>query len=658
MKTKTLLTIATVIPFSFMLSFCTKDDTPKDGTNYVEYTEPSDEEREPVTTSVETKVYGELSDAIEFESGLAKRLNNRVASFNENSTKLCVITDKAISSNAITADDYLDIFRCYDNGGTILVTSPTSDGFMTKFLVEMGLAEYYFYVKENDIKIDDITPEMPKDNPRFRISKPSSDAIISGALYECVGFHANDRYICNFKAEEEEKTDDERTYGLSADAAVRWINNMAKQDIAADTKGGGQPDELTSIMAAHTYTYSHDIHVFEPHNGNEVRDERAVDEMIKIYPAHSLGDNMDYYYIIHDIEFHTGRIHPVPDPHNQTKWWSMSTDKPKDKSSVDRTLKEFGINNSKFTQLLYIKYFSEWNSSFELLKGFDVKLIASSPQAENGSTTMTNTTTEGITDSKTVGVTVGGSFGANMSGPTGAFNFSSTRSKTHGTSYSVAVGTSRSKKDISIMKYTENDTKVRWNYKGTDATIYHDGTMKEYYIGWKVGELQLSDMKQTVCALYRLSNQSTPEILVKDDWTFKTSCKIKDKESDDKLYTTSRKHKVGSPFECPKTFGSVQNWTWSVVSYGQLDDPEYQKTHDVFTQKSTLYKLMVEQILYNNVAFELNDLYDTSTGAAKNVLNQFARIFRNFETFGIGGRFVFKMTRQSDGKTITATVIK
>ena len=83
-----------------ILAACQKENGTEDPTeqSVVEEERPT-EDAFSIKTDIETKVYGNVSDKDVFGKSFTARLTNRVAAFDDNTTKLCVITGDAITAN-------------------------------------------------------------------------------------------------------------------------------------------------------------------------------------------------------------------------------------------------------------------------------------------------------------------------------------------------------------------------------------------------------------------------------------------------------------------------------------------------------------------------------------------------------------------------------
>ncbi|MCQ2153183.1 MAG: hypothetical protein MJY44_01215 [Bacteroidales bacterium] len=109
-----------------------------------------------VTTDIEARIYGSESEG--FDGSIIRRFNNVTTVFNENTTKVCVVTDGAIKAG-LSQSDCVDIYECYRNGGVVLVTSPSYEGFTVSLQPDMAVATYLQNVVKYNIKIEDATPD-------------------------------------------------------------------------------------------------------------------------------------------------------------------------------------------------------------------------------------------------------------------------------------------------------------------------------------------------------------------------------------------------------------------------------------------------------------------------------------------------------------------
>ena len=630
---KKLHLLAAVLMIVASLAACQKSNqVNSDAQSSIEEELPT-EDSMSIKTDIEAKVYGTASDKDLFGKCLVSRLSNRVAAFDDKTTKMCVVIGEAITTNQLSVQDYLEIYRCKENGGIVLVTAVPADDYSLKFEVEMALAEYYYTVERNGITIDDQVPEVPKTYLDFELDDVSAEQAADGVLYDCAGFGGlKDCYICqdidDTGYDEDgniiDYTPTAYDYGCYADAAVQWAEDAVRK---SQTKAG--ESELTDALGAWTKTFTRPIYTWSLGFNKKKTYSNAVSEIISVYPAHSIPDKKDFYYITQDITFYTGRIGPVPIPNNPKQWW----------------VAHYDCDGNEYKGL-YIQCFKKWTSTLTLtLDGCNPRARSSSPQAENSSTNYSQSTTDGVSSSETHGLTIGGSIGLCPS-----YNPSYSYSMTSGTSHSVTVGVSRNKSDITIRKYTDTDNSVRWEYEGNDPDWYcTNGDTGD--ICWRVGDLLISDMTQTNAVLFEVPNATTgrAKLKVANKYGFRSAYGKSDVSwgTGYELGYVDKYFSDSDVFKIPTPYRSTQHWVFSISSYGNIDGDA--------ALCLTVQNMIYDKFFDGKPAVEAIDLNDSSTEYAKTAMNAFIDDFSAFELpSGINGEFKFKMTRKGDGKVITA----
>ena len=634
---KILAVLAVIGLMAGMVASCEKES----GENEISTEEKQEiptEDQVTVTTDTETKIYGSESDG--FGGSLIRRFKNVTTTFNENTTKVCIVTDGAMKAG-LTRSDCVDIYECYRNGGVVIVTSPTYEGFTVSFQPDMAVATYLQNVVKYGIKIEDATPD-----PALYVSCFTDPEIPQGSPspWSGIGFHNTGLLYCeNLNGTMLEDSDEpgknstndsdtELTpyqIGLRADEAVKWL----EEKLTPSTKSTF--DDL--LNASMTKTYLHDLDYFDVY-----RDGRAADfqrrrkesdcfiENFIIKVAHDIGTHTDYYLVTQDADFRTSSIKPVPSVNNPQSWWVYE--------------------DSDHNKSYYYHHFLEWTTAFTVnCPGKSVMIRSSSPQADNSTTTETTTITNGTMESQSNGLSVGISGGFSGMSPTGSISASYSHTWTTGTTYTCGVGTTRSKKDISITKGGGANNKVSWQYNGTPGSWSYSNGDSGYY-WWKVGQLQISDMTQTNSALIAIPGitSGTAELTIDNEWWYRTVYFRRGSRLSPgaKLPYRSAGNKSSNKLKLPMPMRFSQEWVLTCVEYGDAQND--------FNKRSILSQNMFSQLMKGDATYKMGDSTAESTATAQSVLNMFMDRFKAWDTYGVKGNFKFQMKRIGDGKVITA----
>ncbi|MCQ2076046.1 MAG: hypothetical protein MJZ20_03290 [Bacteroidaceae bacterium] len=619
-----------------------KDPEPIENQQGMTKEEPPQDLMEEVLYTM-SAVYGTPSAG--FANSLVSRFQTKEV-FNQY-TKVCAITDEAIRAGMLKQQDYLDIYECYSNGGAIIFLSPTHDGFNNLFQRELAEALNSQNIAQFNMKVDGEKPTLNSGDcyfPQVRLPEDGSKVL------SCLGFSKKDILYCE-DVDGDGKTGESKAspyqIGLRADAVVTWIN---KKLIPTD----GIEEEIEKARSS--VEFVHDINYYDVGDpicgitANTIftqlrKSEKSFVETIYYVSAHDIGTHTDYYLITQDAEFDSKKLKCVYDINDTELWWTLG----------ERDLISNGIKVGTL-KAMYIHQFLNWESKLGVkMSGRNVNIRQSSPQADNSTSSETTTITDGTMESQTDGLSIGGSFGASMgSGLTAMVTASYNHSWTTGETHTVGVGTTRSKKDITISKNVDRDAQtVTWTYNGRPGSYWGgDG-----WYHWDVGNLQVSSMTQTNSMLVSIPNvtSGSATLTIDNKWTYRTNGFVSyyklnnfpsiinpDIESTfgyvDASTTDHRE------IELPAPFRFSQEWFLNCEGYGDMQST---------TDKSNLWADVEKNLLSGNSHFIIAENTADGTISAKELMSIFMRDFEarasHYKaTYNASGKFEFKLKR-SDG---------
>lgn len=618
----------------------------------VEAPELPTEDQMDVTTDIAARIYGTPGADVSFEKSFVSRFKNVESGYNPETTRVCVITSGALKTGQLMADDYLDLYDCYSNGGIIFLTSPDADKFYEIFQVEMCLAYLHKIVTEYNVELNGETIDLGDiGRTFFNIGQVDMDKLKDNVMYDGLGLSNSKVFICNdqdnpalfeIKEENEEGTvagTDIGTieingyeYGRQADAAVEWISRNFEQTKAAP--------KLQEVMDAYTITKTHDAFVpniypfvseilYRPYETYE----QVVSETFSIYTAHDVANHTTYYQIDQKADFHSGLINPVPDSNAPEKW--------------HRNKILF------YAPYYYVCHFSEWLSKLKLVPGgkdSTPEIIYSGPEAANSSTEYSTSIYHGTMSSQSKTMTAGLSFDI---GSLLGINASYSHTWESGTSYECQVGTSCSKQDIEIEKNTSVDKDglpvVEWHYMGNKARGEYSKGDKGKPL-WRVGKLLISDMNQVNSLLYKIpADISGNAKLYYDEQIWYRTCYFQEGEDIRQLAHKGRGNVFQGYITLPTPYRSIQHWILTFEEFGNVPVADRMK----------FQKFVEEKLLSKGTTFDMQDVDDKSTKVANGVLKLFMDDFKmlenNIKAFGYSGTFVFKLECAALNKELTAS---
>lgn len=624
----------------FMLVSCSKGATIDDSEveNAVEMPENPTEDALSVTTDLETKTYGSFYSG--FASRLVARIKNPIAQFNVETTKVCIVSDNAIRENLLSTQDYLDIYDCYQNGGVVIVTTPTGVGFNTKFQVEMALAAYSRRVVESGLLVNGQVPS-PEDyeSPFTRVPNLYDEATQEGIIYAAIAFNANNiHYIIDNEASQlmsaiidgsgkeledeiEVENPESTAYddGQSADVLVSWIN----EKMLPKTKSNIDKEDIDSGL---TFEYTHNLYVADAGKYSPMNLKRCkalATEKWKINAIHSFKENRDYYIVDQDMTFWTARIKPVPDIYNNFSWWMQS----------------YQLDGRSGT-IRYIKFFDSWTAEMQIINARtkEQAIIRNChPQSSNSSTTESQSTTDGYS------ISVGGSIGFSSGG---VLNLS------YSESHSVTTGFSRNISDIRITNLSTDNKCAKWLYKANTPKTYK----KDGQTCWLAGELLLSTMSQTNSALFYLNNPSptdSAQLIIANEITYGMLTK------EDKIGRYPNKIIVQKQI-LPPTLHSIQSWDFSFDlpnGYSeQFNTQEYAGiVKNIWDKMETEMKSIYPG---GPVTYQILDSSDESYEKADLLLGKIAKQLGKIASqYGYKGEFTVHLKNEKQNRNLQQSVL-
>ena len=572
-----------------------------------------------VTTDFETKMYGMISEG--FPSRLAARIKNPTPVYNDSTTRVCIVSDDAIKKNELTVDDYIDIYNCYEKGGIVIVTTPTVDGFNLKFQVEMALAAYYKYAIATNLQVDGKAPTPDQYMSQFlNVENVDEKALKDGVMYDAIGFTTNGIYYLenadtgktihidgdgtDSKDEIIERKLTAYDYGCYADALVAWIN---EKDAPATRSGIGNVLN-TGIEIRNSY-WIEAPNIVNAQIGLQYCDN-MVTEVINVNAIHDFGKDRDYYLINQDMTFLTSKIKPVPDPFTTDTWWKKS-----------------GI--------LYMQYFDSWESEMELsVPNYDEPIPILDkffPEASNGSTTESQSSTHGYTN------TIGGSIGFSDI----SLNYS------YSESYSFTTGYSRSVEDISVI-HTSEDGANKWIYKANRPQMISKNGWKH----WMAGNLLISDMTQTNSALYYVDSSPRKKTLSINNHFYYGLLLMHEPEKEIRLRTGFVRS-----YTIPPSLRSHQSWDFS---FDMPEDLEKRVGSDEVVDRiwKKMETAMTDVYPGGPVSYKILDESDYSTANAQKLLYQISNQLKKIaKQYRYKGKFIVHLDREETDQHIQQEVV-
>lgn len=264
-------------------------------------------------------------------------------------------------------------------------------------------------------------------------------------------------------------------YGLIADGAAQWINDIEAQYDDEDawyqvdgstrqvsTRAVGMEAINDLMNATETFTKSFQVY-FRTYDASKAKDKTnifwhsRVAMTLRTWGIHNIEGNKDFYYINQNVLLRMGpsdNNDPFITRHFAPQDW----------------LEEIDKNKQKTGNRWYGNFLTQYDTSMDLqTAGTEnagiITCLAATPETANQvvtqsvnatqSTTSTNTFTHSFTVN--IGMT-SGAFGV-----TGKYQFNGKFTKTNGNSFSMT--NSRSIKDLNVVKNTTG-TKVTWSYTG------------------------------------------------------------------------------------------------------------------------------------------------------------------------------------------------
>ena len=647
---KLLTRLFSVVALLFAFAACQKDESAGPEQYGIEAPELPTEDQMDVTTGIAARIYGTPCADVSFEKSFVSRFKNVESGYNLETTRVCVITSGALKTGQLTADDYLDLYDCYENGGIIFLTSPDADKFYEIFQVEMCLAYLHKMVTEYNVELNGETIDLGDiGRTFFNIGTVDTDKLKDNVMYDGLGLSNCNIFICNdqdnpalFEVKEENEEDSVSStdlgaieingyeYGRQADAAVEWISRNFEQTKAAP--------KLQEVMDAYTITKTHDAFVpniypfvseilYRPYETYK----QVVSETFSIYTAHDVANHTTYYQIDQKADFHSGLINPVPDSNAPEKWHRI----------------RYFLNAPYY----YVCHFSEWLSKLKLVLGgkdSTPEIIYSGPEAANSSTEYSTSIYHGTMSSQSNSISIGTSSSiADLFGVSASYG----HTWESGTSYECQVGTSCSKQDIEIEKNTSVDKDglpvVEWHYMGNKARGEYSKGDKGKPL-WRVGKLLISDMNQVNSLLYKIpADISGNAKLYYDEQIWYRTCYFQEGEDIRQLAHKGRGNVFQGYITLPTPYRSIQHWILTFEEFGNVP----------VADRMAFQKFIEEKLLSKGSTFDMQDIDDNSTKVANGVLKLFMDDFKlledNLKAMGYTGTFKFAL-KDKNGRILTA----
>lgn len=261
------------------------------------------------TIDVETFVIDGEHPEGSYAGCVFNRLTKRASAFNDNTTRAVIIFD----NSAVTPDDGLDIFRCLNSGGVVVIVNPDAATYDLFRENVARAAKILLIDRYNTAGIDEDKWVETCKGMLFNCASMRYEG--SGNPYECLAFCRKDRYLCpKFHS-----TAGAAQYGLAADVLARWISDEL------DGKGKETPSEETELPCISSGEYLHSAtiscssaKIFGGRPTASYAD--VVNICVKWSLTHAPTYNRDYYFVDEGVTVHTSNVQPVPDAANNRLW--------------------------------------------------------------------------------------------------------------------------------------------------------------------------------------------------------------------------------------------------------------------------------------------------------------------------------------------------
>ena len=504
-----------------MITGCAKEDIASNdnggGTNPTDMN--VDELNVKVTADVPTAVMSSFDDN-SMGAALVRRLSNTTTSVNDN-TKMVLIKGEDILNRPFT--EWMQAAKIYLRGGYIAIEKPHDAhlvSMMEQIATKMAQAEDELLTEDNGNGITiTITPYNGASAPsnvssaqvaRFKSrianiqakadhraagdQQPVAEMVIFArdGYYHSAPFQYSTTYS-SYKDESGKRQKGKRetiikeysryASGLKADGAAEWINS--RQESLAERRAQSRQmanratgtDAINDLMSAsEEYTYENCITASliwlfnneEPiYVGSSDRSskEKAYKETVRIWAAHNMDTNKDYYFAQQKIVASIGgkdesgedKSHWTYDP-NKTLFAGSYTDKwIRQRDMMGGQIE--GYDGYVNINTYYGAWFEFGDFSMNLTGTGDVKVEEAVPTTDNNDASATVTVGEYKEETTNIGGSVTPVITTKEAGVRPSVSYS--HGYTNGTIYTM--GYTSNAKELKVQKNTEG-SKVTWNY--------------------------------------------------------------------------------------------------------------------------------------------------------------------------------------------------
>ena len=264
-------------------------------------------------------------------------------------------------------------------------------------------------------------------------------------------------------------------YGLIADDAAQWINNVEAQYEEEDAwyqvdgstrRVSRRASDMTAINdimnATETFTRSFQVY-FRTEDASKMANKtnifwrHRVTMTLRTWGVHNIEGNKDFYYVNQNVLLRMGKS-DIVDPF-------LARD-----LGPNKWLEEIDKDGKKTGNYWYGNFLTKYETSMDL-QATDSKnagvitCLAATPETANQVVTQSVNATQSTTSSNTFthSFTVNAGLTAGSFGVTGKYQFNGQFKTTNGNSF--AMTNSKSIKDLNVVKNTEK-TMVKWTYDG------------------------------------------------------------------------------------------------------------------------------------------------------------------------------------------------
>ncbi len=487
MRKRILWSLSTAILFSAAASISSCENPGYDPITPVYPSDPNvDLLLTKVSVDVPTAVRSSFDDT-SVGAALVRRLP-KVTSEIEADTKMVLIKGEDILSKPYT--EWLEAAKIYLTGGYIAVEKP-HNAHLVHFMEQMidKIAQAETELLTGDLG-DGVTATITPPNEtateasvrsahvfrlQTRVANLETRASILGDIEaqpvaELVIFAMDRYYSCDpyqngvigtshgGSDQEETVSQDYKVYnsGLVADGAAQWLNSQQKTvaEAKALTRAGGAGAINELMSASEEHTVQRRL-VAADWNGINRHKENAYLETVRVWGAHNMDNNKDYYYV-------------------RQKAVASVGGKQKDDARFDlnKTLyagpyekDEYIDADWNYEDHHYTLYYGAWFQEGEFKLGLSgngsIKLEDAIPTTDNNNTSTSVAVGEMHTETNTIGASIAGIISSTPGVNIGA-NYS--HGWTDGTTYTMTTTTNV--KEIKVTKNTEGNT-VIWVYQNT-----------------------------------------------------------------------------------------------------------------------------------------------------------------------------------------------